>query len=185
FGMSVGAGGRKYGGGAIRGAGAGGGAAARVNRLAKRRAEHGSIARSDGRQGQRIAALLRHRQANQAAAKFRHEVDGFGRDFFGGHGQVAFVLAVFIVHQDDHASRAYVFHRFFHTGEWWFSVGHLAPLAIPQIYHRAVWEACLVSRTHLINIRPRDKRAASGAKARSFAGVAAGLKPRPSDPNYL
>jgi hypothetical protein len=33
-----------------------------------------------------------------------HEVDGFGRHEFGGHQEVAFVFAVFLVHQDDHAA---------------------------------------------------------------------------------
>src|SRR5437762_3330388 len=33
-----------------------------------------------------------------------HEVDGLGRDHFRRHGQVAFVLTVFIIHHDDHAS---------------------------------------------------------------------------------
>src|SRR5260221_11025477 len=47
-----------------------------------------------------------HRQANQAAAKLGHEVDGFGRDFLSGEGEVAFVFAVFVVDDDDHAAGA-------------------------------------------------------------------------------
>lgn len=34
-----------------------------------------------------------------------HEVDGFRRDVFGGHDEVALVLAVFFIDQDDHAPR--------------------------------------------------------------------------------
>jgi hypothetical protein len=32
-----------------------------------------------------------------------HEVDGLGRDELRGHEQIAFVLAIFFVYQDDHA----------------------------------------------------------------------------------
>ena len=46
-----------------------------------------------------------------------HEVDGFGGDFFGGHGEVAFVFAVFVVDEDDHASLANFFDGFFDGGE--------------------------------------------------------------------
>ena len=73
---------------------------------------------------QRVAALLGERQADQPAAEFGHEVDGFGRDFFRGHGQVAFVFAVFVVHQHDHASRANFVQRFFNGGKRRFAVGH-------------------------------------------------------------
>ena len=31
-----------------------------------------------------------------------HEIDRFRRDVFGGHDEVAFVLAVFLVDEDDH-----------------------------------------------------------------------------------
>ena len=64
-------------------------------------------------------------QADQAAAVLGHEVDGFGRDFFGGHGEVAFVFAVFVVDQDDHAALADFFDGFFDGGENGFSGGHV------------------------------------------------------------
>src|SRR5437762_4766148 len=35
--------------------------------------------------------------ADEAAAVLGHEVDGVGSDFLGGHGEVAFVLAVLVV----------------------------------------------------------------------------------------
>jgi len=31
------------------------------------------------------------------------KVDGVGGDFFGGHGEVAFVFAILVVDEDDHA----------------------------------------------------------------------------------
>ncbi len=124
FRMSVGIGGGEDGGGAVCGAGAGGGAAAGVYWFAEGGAEHGRVARSDGGEGQRIAALFGHGEADEAAAEFSHEVDGFGRDLFGGHGEIAFILAIFVVHQDDHASGADFVEGFFDGGEWRFAVGH-------------------------------------------------------------
>ena len=66
----------------------------------------GAVARHHRRQLQALAALARERQADQAAAVARHEVDGLGRDVVGGEHEVAFVLAVFLVDQDDHAAGA-------------------------------------------------------------------------------
>ena len=57
------------------------------------------------RQVQALAHLARHRQADQAARVARHEVDRLGRDEFGREDQVAFVFAVFLVDEDDHAAR--------------------------------------------------------------------------------
>ena len=72
-----------------------------------------------------VAALLGEREADEAAAKFGHEVDGFGSDGVGGHGQIAFVFAVFVIDEDDHASLAHFFDRFFDGGEWRFTLCHL------------------------------------------------------------
>ena len=47
-----------------------------------------------------------------------HEVDGLGRDAFGGHGEIAFVFAVFVVHHDQHAPGAKLFDRFGNGGKW-------------------------------------------------------------------
>ena len=58
------------------------------------------------RQTQVVAALRRQRQADQSAAVRRHEVDDLGRDFFGGNGEIAFILAVLIVHHDQDAPGA-------------------------------------------------------------------------------
>ena len=48
-------------------------------------------------------------QADQAAGMLRHEVDSLGRDLFGGHHQVALVLARGIVNDDDELAAADVF----------------------------------------------------------------------------
>ena len=83
----------------------------------ERGAVHGGIDRGHQREIQFVAALLGESQADQAAAKLGHEVDGFGSDFLGGHGEVAFVFAVFIVDEDDHASLANFFDGFFDGAE--------------------------------------------------------------------
>jgi hypothetical protein len=44
----------------------------------------------------------------------RHEVDGLGRDVVGRQDQVALVLAVFLVHQDDHAAGGQLGHDVLH-----------------------------------------------------------------------
>ena len=58
------------------------------------------------RQPQRRDLLLGQRQADEPAPVARHEVDRLGRDQIGGHGQVALVLAILVVDQDDHAAGA-------------------------------------------------------------------------------
>ena len=55
------------------------------------------------RQPQLLAALARQGQADESAAVGRHEVDRIGRDAIGGHEQIALVLAVFVVDEDEHA----------------------------------------------------------------------------------
>ena len=52
------------------------------------------------------------------AAVGRHEIDDFRGDLFGGDGQVAFVLAVFIVNDDQHAPGANFLDRFGNGSEW-------------------------------------------------------------------
>ena len=56
-------------------------------------------------EAQLVAALGRERQADQPAPLLGHEVDRVGRRELGGHGEVALVLAVLVVADDDHAAR--------------------------------------------------------------------------------
>ena len=70
-----------------------------------------------GRKAQVVEALFGHGEADEAASVAGHEVDGFGSDFFGGHGEVAFVLAVFVVNDDDHAAGADLVERGFDVAE--------------------------------------------------------------------
>jgi hypothetical protein len=105
--------GHLHGAGAVGGRDAGGHAFGGLDRHGEGRAHLGAVARHHGRQLEALAALARERQADQAAAEAGHEVDGLGRDVVGGQHQVAFVLAVFFVHQDDHAPGAHVGHDVF------------------------------------------------------------------------
>ena len=111
-------------GGAVGSARAGGRPEARVDRLAKWRSECRRVPRRNRRQPQQFAALLGQRQADQPASVLRHEVDRFGGHLLRGHGQIAFVFAVFIVHKDDHAPLTDVFDGFFNRCKRWFVVVH-------------------------------------------------------------
>ncbi len=120
------------------------------------RAVLGAVARGHGRQLQALAALAGERQADQAAAKAGHEVDGLGRHVVGGQHQVAFVFAVFFVDQDDHAPGAHVGHDVFdgrdgHGGEGGghgrleLSVGAAGDLpAGGVLQHRFPWPGAMV-----------------------------------------
>jgi len=103
--------------GAVGGADAGGDADAAVNGFG----EGGTVdAGIDGRHEWEVeffTALLGEREADEAAAELGHKVDGFGSNFLGGQGKVAFVFAVFVVDEDDHAALADFFDGFFYGGE--------------------------------------------------------------------
>ena len=67
----------------------------------------------------------------------------------GGHelrrqGQVAFVLAVFVVDNDHHATGAYLLHRLFHRGEGGFSLSCCASPCSWLLLN-------LAGRDHLVN----------------------------------
>ena len=64
----------------------------------------GAVAHRHGGELQALAAIARQRQADQATAMLGHEIDGLGRDEFGREDQIALVLAVFLVNEDDHAA---------------------------------------------------------------------------------
>ena len=48
------------------------------------------------------------RHADESAPEPGHEIDGGGRDVLRGHDKVAFVLAVGVVHDDDHFAFAQI-----------------------------------------------------------------------------
>ncbi|MNL47900.1 hypothetical protein D3C87_1707110 [compost metagenome] len=78
---------------------------------------HRAVARHHRIQLQLAAAFGGQRQADQAAPVLGHEVDGFRRDEVGRQDQVAFIFAVFLVNEDDHAAGANVGNDVFGTGD--------------------------------------------------------------------
>ena len=93
---------------AVGGADAGGDAVARLDAHGERGAERG--AERPGcchhRQAEPADLLLGERQADEAAAVRGHEVDGLGRHELRRHHEVALVLAVLVVDEDDHLAGA-------------------------------------------------------------------------------
>ena len=72
---------------------------------------------------QEVAALGGQGQADQAAAEAGHEVDGLGRDLVSGNDHIAFVFAVLVVDEHDHAAGRDVGHEFGDGGELEFGHG--------------------------------------------------------------
>ena len=91
---------------------AGGDALGRFNGFAKCSAESRIVARGHGRQLERVADFGAERKADQAAGVPGHEIDDLGRDHLGRDGDVAFVLAIFIVDDDEHPPGPKVFDGF-------------------------------------------------------------------------
>src|SRR5579864_2457155 len=104
--------------GAVVSGNSGGHPEASVNGLAKGGAVIRGVFRAHGPDAQMVEPLLRERQANQPAPMLGHEVDGLGRDFLGGQHQVAFVLAVFVIDNNDHSPGANFFDRGRNVGKW-------------------------------------------------------------------
>ena len=72
---------------------------------------HGEIGRVRGtvdahhqRQAQLSATISRQRETDQPARVARHEVHILGAHRIRGHDQIAFVLAILVIHDHDHAA---------------------------------------------------------------------------------
>ncbi|MNK84608.1 hypothetical protein D3C87_1044600 [compost metagenome] len=113
FSLGITGGGSLHGARTVGGGNAGGHAGGRFDRYSELGAETGTVARCHQRQLEQFAALAAHRHADQATGVLGHEVDVLGLAALGGHDQVAFVLAVFVIHEDDHLALADVFNQFF------------------------------------------------------------------------
>src|ERR1700722_5146835 len=109
--------GREDGDGAVGSTDAGGDAEASVDGFAESGAVDTGVDGGHQRKVKFFAALLGECETDEAATELGHEVDGFGGDFLGGHGEVAFVFAVFVVDQDDHAALADFFDGFLYCDE--------------------------------------------------------------------
>ena len=99
---------REHGARPVGGRDAGGDALARLDRHAEGGPEAGVVllVAHHQRDAQLVEPLAGHRQADEAAPVARHEVDRLGRDLLGGDRQVALVLAVLVVDDDEHAAGA-------------------------------------------------------------------------------
>jgi len=82
-----------------------------VDRDRERGAERRPVLRHHHREPELVAAALREREADQPAAVRRHEVDLLGGHPVGGDAEIALVLAVLVVHEDDHAAGADLLQR--------------------------------------------------------------------------
>ena len=110
-----------------------------------------------------VEPLRRHRQADQAAAVARHEVDRLRRDLLRRDRQVAFVLPILVVDDDDHLACAERLDRVLDAGE---RIGRASgePLAISSflVIGRARSGQCVDSpaRSALPSVSPRQLRGA-------------------------
>ncbi len=77
----------------------------------ERRAARRPVVGGHHRNAELVDAVFGEREADEAAAELRHEVHRFRRHEIGRHRQVAFVLAIFVVHHDDHSPGANLFER--------------------------------------------------------------------------
>ena len=91
---------------AIGGRNAGRRPALRLDRHAEGGLEPRRVLRHHQRNLELVEPLRRHRQTDQTAAVPRHEVDRLRRDLLGRDRQIAFVLPILVVDDDDHAAGA-------------------------------------------------------------------------------
>ena len=91
---------------AVGGRDAGGDALARLDRDGEGGLVAGAVVLRHQRQAELLDALAGQRQADQAARVLGHEVDGLGRRALRRDDEVALVLAVLVVDQDEHPALA-------------------------------------------------------------------------------
>ena len=101
----------------VGGGDAGRDAVARLDRDRERRAERRLVLVGHLAQAELVAALWREAQADQPAAVGRHEVDRVGRHELRRDRQVALVLAVLVVDDDDEPARPDLLDRLLDRGE--------------------------------------------------------------------
>ncbi len=85
--------------------------AARLDRDRERGPHRGRVVADHVGDVQLVQPLGGERHADQAAALLAHEVDRLGGHLLGRHHEVALVLAVLVVHDDDHLALADVGNR--------------------------------------------------------------------------
>ena len=138
-----------------------------------------SVLRRHLPEAQVLQPLLGHGQADQAASVLGHEVDGFGRDLLGGHRQVAFVLAVLVVDDHDHAAGADLLQRGLDIAEWGMGRhdGLMEILAGKRIATRSSLFALRSSPEREARVAPTDKQVPR-LRLRSSLGMTASKSAR-------
>ena len=91
--------------------------AQQVDRHGEGRAQQRGVVLLHHVEPQFVAAFLRQRGAQHAAALLEHEVHDFGRDLLRRDDEVAFVLAVLVVHDDNGFADAEVLDDLLHAIE--------------------------------------------------------------------
>jgi hypothetical protein len=81
------------------------------------RAQRGRVLADHEREFQPLAGFRQNRHAQLAAAMRDHEIHELGRDAFGSANEIALVLAVFCVDDDDRAAVANGVHCLFDGGK--------------------------------------------------------------------
>ena len=89
----------------------------RLDRHAERGGELGRVLPHHERNVQTVQPVPGHRKADQTPTVLRHEVDQLGGRLLGRDRQIAFVLAVLVVDDDDHPPLANRVHRLVDRGE--------------------------------------------------------------------
>ena len=84
----------------------------RADRGGERGAERRLVVAHHHVEAEPLDTVGRHRQANQAARVFGHEVDEFGGGLLSRHAEVALIFALLVIHQDDHMAAAGFLERF-------------------------------------------------------------------------
>ena len=112
-----------------------------------------------------VAALGRERQADEPAALLGHEVDRVGRGELRRHGEVALVLAVLVVADDDHAAGADVLEGLLDRGERGAGPGLAHASRAPRASRRT-WPGCPPPGSPASRGPPRR-----GSCARSVSGI--------------
>ena len=73
-----------------------------VDRREKARVQRGVVHVGDRLQFQAVGRFAEHRHADLSAAVGDHEIDNLRRDCFGGADEIAFILAVHSIDDDNH-----------------------------------------------------------------------------------
>ena len=157
----------RHGARAVCGADPGGDAIARLDRGGKGGFIGAAVVGAHHVEAQFLDPVAGHRQADQTAAIFGHEVDRVGRRHLRRDDQVAFILPVFVVDQDIHAAVARLVDNLFRRRHHAAAAAHQIGLQLAQRFRRWV-PVLLAEAAQAVGMQASGPRQAS-------AGFLAGL----------